>query len=94
MIDNGLSDLFFVYTKMNYFHLNKDKLLEKAKNRYHDGDGKEEVAIYYENNQEVLKENARNWCLNLFEEEKEVKRAYARDRYQNVNININFFCIV
>ena len=94
MIENGLSDLFFVYIKMNYFHLNKDKLFEKAKNRYHEGGRKEKIAIYYENNQEVLKEKARNRCINLFEEEKEVKRAHARDRYQNVNININFFCIV
>ena len=40
---------------MSYYQLNRDKLLEKTKNRYHNGSGKK-VAKYYEDNQEVLRE--------------------------------------
>ena len=43
---------------MNYYELNKDKLLGKVRDRYHNSDGKEKATKYYKNNQEVLKENA------------------------------------
>ena len=43
---------------MNYYQLNRDKLLEKGKSRYHNGCGKEKTARYYEDNQEVLREKA------------------------------------
>ena len=52
--------LFFVHMKMSYYQLNRDKLLEKLKYRYHNGDGKENAVKYYENNKEVLKQKARN----------------------------------
>ena len=58
--------------------------MKEAKNRYHSSDSKEKVAEYYINNQEALKENARNGYRNLSEEEKKVKRAYGRDRYRNM----------
>ena len=58
--------------------------MKEAKNRYHSSDSKEKVAQYYINNQEALKENARNGYRNLSEEEKKVKRAYGRDRYRNM----------
>ena len=58
--------------------------MKEAKNRYHSSDSKEKVAEYYINNQETLKENARNGYRNLSEEEKKVKRAYGRDRYRNM----------
>lgn len=32
---------FLVYIKMSYYQLNKDKLLEKAKYRYHNRGGQE-----------------------------------------------------
>ena len=48
-------DLFFVYIKMSYYQLNKDKLLREAKYRYYNGSGNERFAKYYRNNDEVLK---------------------------------------
>lgn len=36
-------DLLFVHIKMSYHQLNRDKLLEKARDRYHNGDGKEKA---------------------------------------------------
>ena len=35
---------------MNYYQLNRDTLLEKAKDRYHNGDRNEKAAKYYEHN--------------------------------------------
>ena len=61
----------------------KKKLLQKAKNRYHNCSGKERAAKYYIDNKEVLKENANNKYRNLPEEEK-VKREYGRNRYRNM----------
>ena len=34
-------------------------MLEKAKNIYHNGGGKNKAAEYYQNNQNVLRENGR-----------------------------------
>ena len=33
-------DWFFVHIKMGYYQLNKNKLLKKAKDRYHNDGGK------------------------------------------------------
>ena len=49
-----------------YYQLNKDKLLEKAKNRYHKGGTKEKTAEYYKDNKEVLKENAKNTYIETY----------------------------
>ena len=54
--------------------------MQKAKDRYHNGDGKEKTDKYYIENKNVLKENAKNRYRNLSEEEKEVKREYGRNR--------------
>ena len=80
---------------MSYYQLNRDKLLEKTKNRYHNGSGKK-VAKYYEDNQEVLKEKTRNQYINFSEGEKEVKKTYGLDKYRNgtENKKITFFRIV
>ena len=66
---------------MRYYQLNRDKLLKEAKNRYHNGGGKEKAAEYNRNTQEFLgktQETGRG----LSEEEKKVKGAYKRDRVQ------------
>ena len=65
-------DWFFVHIKMGYYQLNKNKLLKKAKDRYHNDGGKLEW------------ENAKNKYRSLSEKEKEVKRAYGRDSYRNM----------
>ena len=69
---------------MSYYQLNREKLLQKAKDRYHNGGGKEKAAEYYADNKEVLRENVKNKCRSLSAEEKEVKRAYGRNRYKNM----------
>lgn len=38
---------------MNSYQFKRDKLLEKAKNRYHNGGGKEKVTKDYEDNKKV-----------------------------------------
>ena len=56
--------LFFIHIKMSYYQLNREKWLEKAKNRYHNGGGKEKAD---EDNQEVLREKSTNQYRNLSE---------------------------
>ena len=46
--------------------------------------GDKKAAKYYEDNKEVLRENARNKYRDLPEEEKDITRAYGRDRYRNM----------
>ena len=40
---------FFVNIKMSYYWFNRKELLQKAKDRYHNVSGKENVAEYYLN---------------------------------------------
>ena len=49
---------FFVNVKMSYYWLNKQELLQKAKNK-HDSGGKEKAAKYYLANKDVLKKKQR-----------------------------------
>ena len=65
---------------MNYYWFNKQELLKKAKEKYHNNGGKEKAVKYYLDNKDVLKEKAKNVYRNLPEEEKEVKRLYSKDR--------------
>ena len=48
-----------------YYQRNREILLNRAKD-------------YYENNKEKLREQARNKCKNLFEEDKNIKREYGK----------------
>ena len=45
---------------MSYYWFNKEELLQKGNNRYHNCGGKEKVAKYCLENEEVLKEYAKN----------------------------------
>ena len=38
---------FFVHIKMRYYWFNRKELVQKAKDRYHNGGGKEKTAQYY-----------------------------------------------
>ena len=38
---------FFVHIKMSYYWFNRQELLEKAKDKYQNGGGKEKAAEYY-----------------------------------------------
>ena len=57
---------------MSYF-LNRQELLKKPKDRYHNCRCKEKADKYYIANNEVLKENPKTTYRNFLEEEKEAK---------------------
>ena len=67
---------------MSYYLFNREEWMQKTKDRYHKGGGRERVAEYYEDNKEVLRKNAKNKYRSFSEEEKEAKRAYGRDSYK------------
>ena len=50
---------------MSYYFFNTQELLEKAKDRYHNGGDKEKPAKYYIVYKEVLKDNAKTKYRNL-----------------------------
>ena len=52
--------------------------------------GDKKAAKYYEDNKEVLRENARNKYRDLPEEEKDITRAYGRDRYRNMTERLDW----
>ena len=58
-------------TDLTYYQKNRDLILNKAK-------------YYYKNNKERLKEQARDKCRSLSEEEEEKKREYRKNRYHNM----------
>ena len=58
---------------MSYYWFNRQNLLQKAKDRYHDDGSKEKAAKYYLEKEEALKEKARNKCRNLSKEKKKQK---------------------
>ena len=77
---------------MSYCWFNKQELLKKQKKNMmvhmflYNG-SKEKAAKYYRDNEDVLKEKARNKYKNLTEAEKELKRQHSRDRYSKLKEN-------
>ena len=65
---------------MNHYQLNRDILLEKAKDKYHKGGIRERAAEYNEDNKQVLREKARNKCINMSEKEKKLKTPYGDEQ--------------
>ena len=69
---------FLLYIKMCessdliYYQRNRDVILNTAKD-------------YYENDKERLREEARDKYRNLSKEEKNKKREYGKNRYQNMS---------
>ena len=59
---------------MKYYWFNIQKLVQKAKEIYHNG-GKEEAGEYYQANKDVMKEKPKNKQRNLPEEKKNNKKA-------------------
>ena len=74
---------------MSHYWFNRQELLEKAKDRYHNKGCKEKAAKYYLTNKDVVKEKAKNKYKNLSEEKKEAKREYQKDRYNSMKENMN-----
>ena len=62
---------------MSYYWYNRQELLQKTKEKYHNCGGKEKTAKYYLQNKDVIKGKANNKYKNL----SEAKRKYNKDRY-------------
>ena len=69
---------------MSLYRFNRQELLQKVKDRYHNGGGKKESTEYYIANKDVLKEKAKKKYKNLSQEEKEAKRDSSQNRYKNI----------
>ena len=61
--------------KLSYYWFNRQELLQKANDRYHNCRGKEKPAKYYLENEDILRENTRNRYKNLSEEEEKRKES-------------------
>ena len=61
---------------MSYYQFSRQKILQKAKERYL----KEKAAEYYLKDKEVIKEKAKNRYRNLSEEEKNKIKQYQKKR--------------
>ena len=72
---------------MSYYWFNKQELLPKVKEKYHNCGGKEEAAEYYLAKKDVIKEKANNNYRNLSKEQKEAKKIYGKNRYEKMNKN-------
>ena len=57
---------------MSYYQFNKQKILQKGKEKY----SQEKAAEYYLKNKEVIKQKARNCYRNLSKEEKKKIKEY------------------
>ena len=73
---------------MSYYWYNRQELLQKAKEKYHNCGGKEKAADYYLQNKDTIKQRPNNRFKNLTEERKETKRKYNKDRYAKMKRKI------
>ena len=69
---------------MSYYKKNKEVLLEKAYDKYHNGGGKERTKKYYQANKEEIKKKERLKYWFMPENEKEIVRERSLDRYYRV----------
>ena len=65
---------------MSYYWFNRQKILQKAKERY----SKEKAAEYYSQNKKVMKEKSMNRYKNVSREEKDKIKEYQRKKYQEL----------
>ena len=65
---------------MSYYWNNRNKILEKTWDRYHNRGGKEKVAKYYKKNADLLRFEASMKHKNMSNKEKDRKK-YQRERY-------------
>ena len=64
---------------MSYYWFNRQKILQKAKEKY----SKEKAAKYYLQNKEVIKEKSRERYKNLSQEEKDKIKEYQKKDIKN-----------
>ena len=61
---------------MSYYWFNRQKILQKAKEKY----SKEKAAEYYLKNKETIKEKSRDLYKNLSQEEKDKIKEYKKKK--------------
>ena len=66
---------------MNYCRRNREALLRKAHNKYHNLGGKQKAAKYYQENKEEIKKKERDKYKNMLKDEKNVIRERSKNRY-------------
>ena len=64
---------------MSYYWINRQEILQKAKEKY----SKEKAAKYYAENKEAIKEKSRGRYKNLSQEEKDKIKEYQRKSIKN-----------
>ena len=70
---------------MSYYWFNRQKVLQKTKEKY----SKEKAAEYYLKNKEAIKERSRNYYKNLSQEEKDkIKEYKEKDTLEKKLLNI------
>ena len=65
--------------KMSYYWLNREEILQKAKEKY----SMKKAAEYYKQNREAIKEKLRECYKNLSQEEKDKKKEYQKKKTKN-----------
>ena len=66
---------------MGYYERNKEAILQKAHEKYHNGGGKEKAKIYYRQNKEEIKKREREKYRKMHKFEKKDKLKRSLDRY-------------
>ena len=66
---------------MNHYLFNREKLLQKAWDKYHNKCRKQKATEYYRRNADLIKFEAKNKYKNLSKKEKNKKGKYQRERY-------------
>ena len=70
---------------MSYYWFNRQELLQKAKDKYHNCGGKKKAAEYYLQNRDIIKKSKyKNKYKNLSEEDKQAKKEHQRNRYEKL----------
>ena len=68
----------FVHIKMSLYRFYRQELLQKVKDRYHNGGGKKESTEYYIANKDVLKEKSKNNIKTCHKKKKKQKETIAK----------------
>ena len=66
--------ILYVLYKMSYYKKNREVLLKKAYNKYHNEVGKEKAAKHYQKNKEEIKKKERNKYKNIPEDQKKCNK--------------------
>ena len=74
---------------MSYYQSNRNEMLKKAHDRYHNREGKEKAAKYYRKNADLLKYEANIRYKTMSKKEKDKKRKYQRESYYDPKHNEN-----